>query len=229
MAHNPYAPSAASLQGASREGFRDLSGISRALSILLLFGAAISLFEVVGWLGELLGQRMSGAPTAAMAMTFGAIALLSLLNVLLYIITAVIFLRWVYLAHKNLRDLGGRYLSCSPGWAVGSFFIPVISLWAPYQAMRDLAKASRSPARWDLEDTPPLVVGWWALWLLEGLAYSLRNGMRLSLQVQEGIDLNLVQSLVAVPLYLLALLVIRRIWRDQARQQAQLLQPPGVA
>jgi hypothetical protein len=44
--------------------------------------------------------------------------------------------------------------------------VPVISLWAPYQAMRDLAKASRSPRKWELEDTPPVIIIWWVLWLI---------------------------------------------------------------
>jgi hypothetical protein len=48
----------------------------------------------------------------------------------------VIFLVWQHRAATVARAL--RYPAChSPGWGVGCWFIPIVNLWMPYQALRD--------------------------------------------------------------------------------------------
>jgi hypothetical protein len=142
------------------------------------------------------------------------------------VITAVLFGRWIYLAHKNLPMLEARHLRFSPGGAVGCFFIPVINLWGPYQAMRDLAKASRSPRQWELEDTPPLLIAWWLLWLVVQM---LSNGLlratvsdRTMANVQQLSLFEIASGVLGVPLYLLARYIVRRVWRDQTENYAQM-------
>jgi hypothetical protein len=48
----------------------------------------------------------------------------------------VLFLLWQYRAAKTARALGYPARR-SPGWGVGSYFVPVVNLWMPYQALRD--------------------------------------------------------------------------------------------
>lgn len=48
----------------------------------------------------------------------------------------VLFLLWQYRAAKAARRLGYPARR-SPGWGVGSYFVPVVDLWMPYQALRD--------------------------------------------------------------------------------------------
>ena len=155
---------------------------------------------------------------------------MGLVELLLYISTIVIFVRWIYFAHKNLPELGARYLRFSAAWAAGCFFVPLINLWMPFLAMRDLAKASRSPARWDLEDTPGVIVAWWSLWLIVGFlsASSARSGINAAEFPQVVAALSIPECVMAVPLYLLARLIVRRIWRDQS-QRAQAAQVTAVA
>jgi Domain of unknown function (DUF4328) len=48
----------------------------------------------------------------------------------------VLFLIWQHRAASVARSL--RYPAHhSPGWGVGSWFVPVVNLWMPYQAIRD--------------------------------------------------------------------------------------------
>jgi hypothetical protein len=103
---------------------------------------------------------------------------------------------------------------------VGVFFIPVLNLWAPYQAMRDLAKASRNPRSWQLEDTPVVIIIWWILWLF---AQFIDNGVLRSAVHARTIDqlefatiMEIVASVLSLPLYLLAHHIVRRVWRDQS-------------
>ncbi|QYO65100.1 DUF4328 domain-containing protein [Leptolyngbya sp. 7M] len=48
------------------------------------------------------------------------------------IATIVLFLVWLYRAHKNLFSLKPTHLDFSPGWAVGWWFIPFLNLVRPY-------------------------------------------------------------------------------------------------
>lgn len=48
----------------------------------------------------------------------------------------IVYLIWQYRAAVVARELGYRSRR-SPGWGVGSCFVPVVDLWMPYQAVRD--------------------------------------------------------------------------------------------
>jgi Domain of unknown function (DUF4328) len=81
----------------------------------------------------------------------------------------VLWCCWQHRAQANLTSLGASGVRYSPGWAVGWWFIPV-AFWAmPFLTMQELWKASdptRGASDWKGESTPPLLAGWWVLWLL---------------------------------------------------------------
>ncbi len=235
MENNPYAPSPSSLEGAASgvapsqdvatTAFRDLSGITSKLSLLLLIGAGAKLLIVASSYMQLNLLTHPPFTTAEANANDVREKLTNFGNLILFFGTAIVFGRWIYLAHKNLPELGARYLRFTPGWSVGTFFVPVLNLWGPYQAVRDLAKASRNPLHWDLEDTSPLIVVWWVLWLL---VQALGNGaFRTSMQAQSlgGLEeitmLDLTAGVLSVPLYFLARYIVRRIWRDQLENSAR--------
>lgn len=224
MANNPYTPSAASLNAgpAQGAGFRDLSAITGWLSWLLALGAAVSIFNIIASLA----QPANGVAAASVGWRM-LIAAMAQVDLVLSLITVIIFGRWIYLAHKNLPEIGARYLRIGPGWALGSFFVPIVNLWVPYQAMRDLAKASRNPVRWEQEDTPPGLVAWWLLWLLAGVVSQVLSALRLDPLVDPQVTASagVVEGVSSLALYLLARLVVRRIWHDQALR----MQPGAVA
>jgi hypothetical protein len=62
----------------------------------------------------------------------------SLLQLLIFIATAVAFLMWLHRAYRNLPALGATRLDTTPGWAVGYFFIPFANLVKPFQAVREI-------------------------------------------------------------------------------------------
>ncbi len=227
MENNPYAPSASSLVSPSEPvleeagtGFRDLSGISGKLSILLLLGLVL---HIVGIASSLMQANLLSHPPYTLAQASANDLRERLVHVgqfILLLITMIVFGRWIYLAHKNLPELGARYLRFTPGWSVGCFFVPFLNLWAPYQAMRDLAKASRNPHQWQLEDTSFLIVLWWILWLIE---QALSNaGFRLSLnahtleEYQAMTLVHIVSGVLSLPVYIIARYIVRRVWKDQS-------------
>jgi hypothetical protein len=65
----------------------------------------------------------------------GILALGSLLG-LLTLAAVIIACVWQYRAASTARALGYS-ATHAPGWGVGSWFVPVVNLWMPYQAIRD--------------------------------------------------------------------------------------------
>ena len=82
-----------------------------------------------------------------------------------FIAVAVAFLMWTYRTSQNLVARGVQ-LRFSSGWAVGCWFVPIIALFRPYQAVKEIWKRSH-PNRYDPDSL--LVDVWWALWLLSFL------------------------------------------------------------
>jgi hypothetical protein len=108
---------------------------------------------------------------------------------LLYLGTAVAFCCWIYKAHDNLRRLGARNLTYSPGWAVGGFFVPFLNLIRPVQVMQEIWKASdpdmpfSTGREWRQAPGGVRVGFWWAFYLLASVVAQI--GFRLNLSGDE--------------------------------------------
>jgi asparagine N-glycosylation enzyme membrane subunit Stt3 len=98
--------------------------------------------------------------------------IISLLYFLTYVTGLVLFMVWIHRAHKNLRALGADCLRFSPGWTVGYFFIPIVFLFRPYQATKEIWKASdpaladAHPLGWMTAPGAAILKFWWAAWLV---------------------------------------------------------------
>lgn len=93
-----------------------------------------------------------------------AVGVAGIFYLVVYIITSVLFLRWVYVSNRNARALGASDMQHSPGWSVGWYFIPIATLWKPYQAMKEIYKASHPNYKenWKEAEAPgflPFLVG----------------------------------------------------------------------
>jgi hypothetical protein len=76
------------------------------------------------------GQTLPAVPQQPLWSSLSSLAAFAVLPV------EIVFLAWQYRAAQVARAL--RYpASHSPGWGVGCWFVPVVNLWMPYQAMRD--------------------------------------------------------------------------------------------
>lgn len=79
-------------------------------------------------------------------------------------ITVILVLTWIHRASYNARRLGAAEMEFTPLWAIGSFCIPLLWFWMPFQVMKEVWKASSNPSHWRKVPGSPLVVWWWALW-----------------------------------------------------------------
>ncbi len=89
------------------------------------------------------------------------------LNLVALLTMLILFLRWIYRAMSNVHALGATDVE-SPGWSVGSFFVPFVNFVVPYTAMSQIWRASASAGHWQ-DETAPIVGVWWALWLIVAL------------------------------------------------------------
>ena len=86
------------------------------------------------------------------------------------IVTAITFLKWIYRAYKNIQGFGAEGLRFSPGWAMGYYFIPILSLIRPVQVMSEIWRASDDPRNW--RQRP----GSWLIASLVDLVFALHRG-----------------------------------------------------
>jgi hypothetical protein len=134
----------------------------------------------------------------------------------------VLFCVWIPLANSNARALGATGMRFTPAGSVGWYLVPVMNLYKPYQAMREIWLAS-------LPDTAreharaPLLGWWWALFLVSAattlLVFRLvMAGGRDACAVAARAHLLL--DVVDIPLALVTMLLVIRIHSMQERRRS---------
>ena len=182
--------------------FRDLTGLARWLKLALgTLAVATLLTAVSDW--QQINVLEQAQPSAATSSGELREALVELLYVIANLVTAILFLRWTYLARKNAAAWGATGFRVSPGWSVGYYFIPIVCLWKPYQAMQETFQASHPEVRGDWKSAPrPRVLPlWWTLWLISCFAadLSFQASMRANTADDNASRLDLISSLIDLP------------------------------
>lgn len=96
--------------------------------------------------------------------------------IVLFICSTIAVSIWIYRANANALALG-LGIKKTPGWAIGSFFIPLADMFAPYQAMKKMACNSLNAVQKTL---PALLLPfWWGTWLL----YRIIGGISAKMQL----------------------------------------------
>jgi hypothetical protein len=133
-------------------------------SMVVMSSSSLAL-NVAGAVGAFEDESMSdGTGLLTLGLVFALIASL--------VLGAISFGMWMSRASHNVRALGHTSLQISPAYGVGSFFIPILNLWKPYQAMQEIWRASLADRNGSWLSTPPgeVVKGWWGAWVAAGLA-----------------------------------------------------------
>jgi hypothetical protein len=143
--------------------FRSITAFSTSIKVLFILEAVFSLILLVTT------PTISRLNSAAAMSWFEAMAALSIgavvfLYFAVFVAGAVVFLIWIHHAYANLESLEVRYLRFTPGWAVGWFFIPIMSLFRPYQVVAETWRMSTE------QNSAALVGWWWFLFLLHNWA-----------------------------------------------------------
>ena len=98
------------------------------------------------------------------------VAVIAVIEIVLYLPTGIVFLYWLHRSYRNLRELHVGELRFTPGWAVGYWFVPVLNLWRPKQVLDDLWRGTCEPIAPGTSKSA-LIALWWGL-LIGGLIVS---------------------------------------------------------
>jgi hypothetical protein len=182
---------------------------ARIVKILLIVGAIASGISLLAEALSLavpplsedqeLGDNMMGAAIGLV------ILLISILEFIIYVTTVVFFLMWFHRAYKNLRAFNSASrLDHSPGWAVGSFFVPFVNLIVPYRAAKEIWQKSwpAEEALLSAPNPPASFPIWWTFWLLTSFAGNL--SLRLSFNENVAESTATIVSIVASALSIIA-------------------------
>ncbi len=156
---------------------------------------------------------------------------LAYMGIVLLILSGVGFFTWSYRANSNARALGAGHMQNSPGWTIGWFFVPLLSMWKPYFAIKEIWQASRPEGDLDAapesgmewfsqpEPTPWFLPMWWWAWLGAGIVTQigtvwLTNAMTLE-ENQFGLTVDIAASAIDIAATGLVLTVMWSITKRQ--------------
>lgn len=110
------------------------------------------------------------------------------LRVLSLLLSSVLFLAWFSRAYKNVWRR--EKTEMSPGWAIGSWFIPVYSLFKPIQLAREIMTKNSN-----LINSKPsngTIVAWWFFWVSSSILANLQVQLNLkSLAISDEVLLSM--------------------------------------
>ena len=111
-------------------------------------------------------QWLAASPeNLAMAHSPGLVIALGIVNIATIFLTlalTVLYLMWLYRACANMAATSSAPLRFSPGWTVGSHFVPLVNLVIPFLAMRQLYNRSMGEDPDLANASVPDVASWWA-------------------------------------------------------------------
>lgn len=208
-------------------GFRNSESLTKWVRYLLYTQILIAVISIISGYFEyqLLSDYQNGVYTSQeLAVADGEASdrrqgLIGIIYMVVFIVSGFLILRWIHRANYNARQLGAENMKFTPGWSIGYYFIPILTLWKPYQAMKEIWKASKNPLDWEVSDASSILPIWWTLWLVSGfLGQAI---FRLSMRAEELpalLNLNLitqVSNVLDIPLALVTLSIVNSIYQMQ--------------
>ena len=152
--------------------------------------------------------------------------------------SVIAFCMWIYRTHRNLGPLAANGLRYTSGWAAGSFFVPILNLFRPYQITQEIVRGSDPETIGDDIYRSPrvrsssLVKWWWGAWLIMGFADRIGNAIDRHAQRANNLEaminsarFSVVAAALVVPAAILAILVIRKIQSNQDERYARMVEP----
>jgi serine/threonine-protein kinase len=224
--HRPPWP-APPAPAAALEGYLPPRRPARRARVALWLSILLALASAAANLGDTsVARRLAGDGASSGDLYLGV----GLVQAAWFLVTAGLWLAWFRRAYLNLPALGARRLRYRPWWAVGSWLLPVFSLFRPKQVLNDIWRASDpnlpldQPDAWRRRPVAQLLGWWWLAFLASILVRSITTEavhaaadlMLLGLlpeqldRFQPSAGVQVLADLLTVVCGLLALRVVRR-------------------
>lgn len=190
-------------------------GFLWALLVIEITSIISSFFNI-----SILKDLQNGVEVDEVFATFNDLreAAIGLLNLMVYIIIIVLFIRWFRRAYFNLGLRG--YTLHDEGWAAGAWFVPILNLYRPVQIMNEIDEKLSSyinafkPIQRSTTNYT-LVVVWWGLWIVGGIIDRLVFKRTMNAETVEQLiqssNLQIMSLIIGIPLTLSIIFLIKRI------------------
>lgn len=177
-----------------------------ASAALALATVAVEAFGIAS-VNDYLGGSYGATSTITTYDTLSAVV--ALLSLIVLVGTGILWAIWQYRLATQVLGRARR----SPGWHAGSWFIPVVNWWFPYQNVSDLWRAAgRARPGWQ--------VAWWGLWIASSVTGSISAQMSFRAQSLEEYLVAMIVSLLSSLLMLVAAFFAVRLVRQLTRAYA---------
>jgi len=207
--------------------FKDPEGLTKWTKWFLYAQVVITVIAIISGLLEyqLLSDFKNGVYSSQALAVAAAEAndarqgVVGILQFFIFVVSGILILKWIYRSNYNARQLGAIDMAFTPGWSIGWYFIPIANLWKPYQAMKEIWKASSNPHSWKSQPVSSLLPWWWFFWIVSNMFAnaSFRLTMRAE-ELNELIAANVVTQLsdiTGIPLNLIVIAMINRVYAMQ--------------
>lgn len=156
----------------------------------------------------------------------------SALFVLTFLPTVIVFCVCINRLSHNVRALGARNMRFTPGWTVGYFFIPILNLFRPYQAVKEIELASSpkaGPENWHNRQGSGFVGLWWTFWIISSVSDQIASQMASSNDPKVLHDSSWPSAVGSLLTVVAGYFVIRAISRIHQQQETKVrVQPQAM-
>jgi hypothetical protein len=197
----------------------DPTGLTQFLQGLLWVSVAVACLALIIDLEELIHVHLGQLTPDQIAGYDPMQGTVGWLQAGLGLLTGTVFLKWIYRAYKNIQGFGAEGLRFTPAWAVGYYFIPVLSLVRPVQVMSEIWRASQDPRNWLKRRSSWLIGAWWCLFLLCSISTQVSLELAFDSSTNDqwllAAILATVGDFFSIPLSIVALRLVTMIYQQQ--------------
>jgi len=133
--------------------------------LLWIWIGTFAISAIVTWIENVLLED-PGSTTEELQAHNEVTIVWGILQTITVVITMITFLMWIRRANINVRGFGAEGLQYTPNGAIGYYAVPILNVFKPYQAMREIYNASINPRTQNYRTGNTLLVTWWSTWLV---------------------------------------------------------------
>ncbi|MFF3209608.1 DUF4328 domain-containing protein [Streptomyces sp. NPDC002886] len=157
---------------------------------------------------------------------------LGLLDVVLYLATAVVFIVWFHRVRSNGQVFRPDGFTQSAGWAIGGWFVPLANLFFPYRTARETWNASTqyAPDGTYRQVSGAPVVAWWLAFVVSTVLDRVSSRQYLAAETHEALrDASSFAAVAELSTTVAAVLAVLFVRKLTAMQRVKAVQGPNAA
>ena len=188
---------------------QNLRGIQSAASILVVFfyiSMAMAVATIAANSAFLANYEF---PSPVDGIKFHEVV--SLLGILVLVVNAIFWSRWIYIASKNLWDLFPGEMTFTPASCIWWNLVPIALLFKPYQAMREIHGMSVGESTDYTASDKSLLTLWWGCWI----AGAILGQVSWRLPESGTVSVDLISAFVSLGLFWFARQLVNEITEAQ--------------